>query len=64
MAPLFGPEISDECMERLIEFVLHYEFDLKKCRMTAHRKSQIALVRRMLLDLGIDTWAVYGTEGD
>jgi hypothetical protein len=65
--PAFGSDVSDECMERIIEFVLHYEFELKQervsnGRLTTHQKSQMALVRRMLLDLGVSAWAVYGDE--
>jgi hypothetical protein len=65
--PTFEQELETECMERIMDFVLHYEWQLKQellanGRLTGHQRSQLALVRRMLLDLGIDGWAVYGID--
>lgn len=58
-APEFGPEVTDEAMEQMLYFVLHYEAELKTHPRSGHGKAQLALVRRMLGDLGVPSYLIY-----
>jgi hypothetical protein len=56
--PEFPVGMPDECLERIIEFIIHYEYELRREQpLTGHRRAQLALVRRMLSDLGVDVYA-------
>jgi len=63
-APEFHRDVSNESMECLMDFVMHYVFEIEQelragNRLTGHQKAQHALLRRMLTDLGLPSEAIY-----